>query len=359
MLNKAPPLPISDPTATPLSSTEIATFKAMFEGVPWTDTTQTAAQFINATLGDSNGTIKNAQQALAASPTDSNKNALLQAVATLLSTEFIALANDTAVQTTVGNGLNISSDLVPVLLQYAMMTTPAITVETPLKTILEANFVLAPAPSPVPDDQARALRLIQVMNKFILAIGLSSDVVQWMLINNAQLGWLRLDQLRYQADVPAVLYGSWIALQYIFNLIQNYPPVQNPVDPTTPFSVTGMFDLVLSSTVTATGVVNYFAQLTGLDETVLTDLATLFGYSSNLAGFQIGANYQLLQVGANLCRQLGISVGQAQSVIAPSLTADDATLLRQALKSRYDDSGMSDLLESNPFFLGDLRGVPS
>jgi hypothetical protein len=343
MLSKAPPLPISDPsTATPLSPTDIAAFKAMFEGVPWTDATQTADQFINATLGDHDGTIKNAQHALATAPPNNNdaeKNALLKAVADLLSAEFIALAKDTALQITVGNGLKMSDDLVSVLLQYAMLTTPTITVDTPVKTILEADFVLPPDPSlPVPDDQARALRLIQMMNKFISAMGLSADGVKWMLINNAKLGWMRLDQLRYQDDVPAVQYGYWNALQSIFNLIQKYPPVQNPVDPTAPFSVYGLFDLVLSSTATAAGIAHHFAQLTGLDETALTDLATLFGYNNDLAEFQIGANYQRLQGAADLLRQLAISVAQAQSVIAPNLTPDDATLLRQALKARYDDS---------------------
>lgn len=318
-----------------LSGTDIATFKAMFEGVPWSDTTQTAAAFISAKLQDPNGTVRAAQAALAAAPTDSKKNGLLQAVAQLLSQQFLAFAKDTILQDALKNSLKLADDSVPVLLQYAQLTTPTITIDTPLRVILGGSIALPP--DPVSDAAVRALKLLQMMSKFISATGLTTQGVQWMLINNASLGWMRLDKLKYQDDVANVPFQSWRDLQDVMYLIRTYPNVINPVDPTNPFTVYGLFDLTLLTGSTVPAILDYYSQLTGLDKSLLTGLATYFSFNS-VATFQKGAIYRQLENALVLLRTLGLSVIEAQSISTPRLTADSANLMRQALKARYDES---------------------
>jgi hypothetical protein len=145
-LNKGPVVDLMSKLPS-LSTSDIATFKAMLEGVPWSDTTMTTGNFIDAKLGDLKGDVKAAQAALATAPAnnnDSQRKALLKAVADLLSAYFLALAMDDILTATVKTELGLSSDLVPVLLQYATLKIPALPTETSLKDVLEANFPQSP-----------------------------------------------------------------------------------------------------------------------------------------------------------------------------------------------------------------------
>src|SRR5262249_8756026 len=133
--------------------------------------------------------IVTAQQALAAAPTNNNeveRKALIKEFADSLATYFIRLAKDDLLNSTVQNALSVPENLVPVLLQNVVLTTPAITSPKPLNEILEETFV--PLPDPDTDNKSRALNLVQVLNEFVATLKISPDRVKWMLANNAALG---------------------------------------------------------------------------------------------------------------------------------------------------------------------------
>jgi len=268
-----------------LTPDDIATYKAMVSGTPWSDTTTTTAEFIDNTLKGlvpDATQIKVAQIALASVPlNNSNENerkALIEALAYALVAYFLSLAKDDFLTNTIETELKISDDLAPVLLQYAMMTTPAIASDITLKTILEEDF--APLPDPDTDNKTRALQLVQVLNGFVSTLNMPADRIKWMLLNNAALGVMQLDSLKYRDDstLPAVDIKACFALQDILYLVNTYRAVANPVDLTQPLTVYGMFGLVLSPSASVGSRLHYYAQLTGLDEVVLNDLSTLFAY---------------------------------------------------------------------------------
>jgi hypothetical protein len=213
-----------------------------------------------------------------------------------------------------------------------------------LQDILMADF---PGPPLSPDsDQFRAVRLLYELNNFAATLKVSADRVQWMLTNNTQLGWLDLKQLKYQVNpsIPVITFDTWSAFQDVMYLIKNYPDVVNPIDPATPLTVYGIFDLYLSGSASESDILTYFATLTGLDATVVADLVVLFGYNHD--SYKIAGTFRQLEECAVLLRILGVSVSVGKTLIKATLELDDATTLCQVLKAHYSDDNWLGVLKT-------------
>ncbi|KAH8745247.1 hypothetical protein BGZ57DRAFT_975557 [Hyaloscypha finlandica] len=333
-----------------LSPSDIATYKSILVGYPWSDASKTAAEFIDSTLGGvvaSVTNIKVAQASLSTAPSDNNeaeRKLLLNLLANELSANFYQLAKSDFLLDTAKSTFKLGDDNAPILLKFAKLKTAHASAPTFLMEILTADF--SPPSPPTDSDQSRALRLLYKMNNFIGTLSIPADRVKWMLTNNEKLGWMELDHLKYQDDsaLPVVKFETWSALQDAIYLIQSFPDVTNEEEPASPFSTYTLFDIVLSGSASQKSILHYFASLTGLDENVMTDLAVLFNYS--ISAYKNAATFRQLERCTTILRTLGLSVANGKTLLKSTLDLQDASLMRQALKARYSDDDWLGVLKS-------------
>ena len=60
------------------------------------------------------------------------------------------------------------------------------------------------------------------------------------------MGWLELDNLMYQSDVPAVDFSKWFKFQQALQLMSSYGTVQNPNIPGATLSWTDVWNQLLN-----------------------------------------------------------------------------------------------------------------
>jgi len=333
-------------------------FAALLQG-NWTDPSLTADAYIDAMLGGildaaTLTNLKNLQDALAAAlPVDVEKDRkdLIQAVLDALSTYFFQANQQNALQQTMMSAFKTGDELTRVLLRSARLkasTGPGkgkslldlLTGGVPVDTTNTPPAPPAITPAAFPDLYG-AVRLFGKMVPFINPLSLTTDVVEWLLLHAHDLGWLELDAVPYDATTTAaaVDFGPWETFQDAINLMQEFPPVNNPDDLGHPLSVTMLFDRVLDPSSSAGDSLSLLARLAGWDPTVVTALDTYFGLSTpNLDAYKLPATYQQLEKAVVLLRKLGLDLTTGLSLVNPKLTYANAKTLRLALKVRYDDA---------------------
>ena len=286
-----------------------------------------------------------AQVTSATAQVELRRNALIRSVADALSAYLYAAGKTEQLEAAVVKTFKLAEEAAPVVLGLARLKQPLAAGTRTLLDLLTDDALVdtlntppaPPAITPVAfDDQYRALRMLHLLAGFLAMLKLPVERVDWMLRNNAALGWLELDNLTYQAGIAAVTFDSWERLQETLHFMAAYPPVDNPSDPAKPFTVHGLFDLVLAPGTALADVRVYLARLTGWDATVVTDLNVRFGLS--LADYRLPPTYTRLEAAVTLLRRLGLGVASAVGVSKPKLTAADAALMRGALKARYEES---------------------
>jgi Tc toxin complex TcA C-terminal TcB-binding domain/ABC toxin N-terminal region/Neuraminidase-like domain len=187
--------------------------------------------------------------------------------------------------------------------------------------------------------QYGAVRLLNQAALFSASLSLTSDTVAWLLANAAALGWLRLDGLPYQTGGAAIALTAWDQLVDALAFIGRYPPAANPADANAPFTIQSVFALAAAPGTTLGALLDRLAAVTGWDRQALTDLDSLFKYSTpDLSAYRSIGTYLALEKVTVPLRIMGVTVGAAQTFIGPQLNSDDAAALRQALKARYDVS---------------------
>jgi hypothetical protein len=327
----------------------------------WQDPVLTPAAYIDQQLSAFVDTapIKAAQAALggAAPPKEVERNALIQSIADALSAYFYGAAKEGLLTAAVVKSLKLAEDVAMAVLRQGRLQQPAAAGKRTLLDLLTDDALIdrvgtppvPPAIVPVGfDNQFRALRLLHTVSLLLGNLQLAADRVAWMLANNAALGWLQLDDLMYQAGIAPVPFAAWAQLQDALYLVKTYPPVDNPSAAANPFTFYGLLDLVLAPGTAAGDLLAYLATLAGWDAGVLTALDARFGLSSvNLAPYRLPATYLRLEAAVTLLRRLGLETASGVSLIKPKLAAADAALMRQALKSRYEE----------PDWLGVLQNV--
>ena len=315
------------------------------------DPVLTPAQYIDQKLAAFVDTtsIKAAQATVAAAapPKTAERNALIKAVLDAVSTYLYASGKEELLTTAVlgaSRTFKLAEDLAPDVLRLARLKQPPAVGNRTLLDLLTDDALIdtvntpptPPAITPAAfDNQYRALRMLTVMAAFVGTLQLPREGVVWLLTNNAALGWLELDNLMYQAGIPPVTFAAWESLQQVLGLIAAYPPVANLPDPDHPFTVYGLFDLVLSGAAVG-DVLAYLATLAGWDAAVLTDLNAQFNFA--LVDYRAPATYLRLGKAVPLLRRLGLSVASGVGVCKAILAEADALLMRGALKARYQDT---------------------
>jgi hypothetical protein len=345
---------------------ELSAFEAVLEGTSPL-TVPAAAALIDQKLGGVTDTtpVKAAQAALAtlgAGATEAQReaarNALLQTVLDGVAAHLYAAARDALLPPTVAAAFRLPEDAAGVLLRAGRLRHPAALGAPTLRAVLAstdlaaaANTVADPpaAPPAALDTQLRALRLLHKTAQLAGTLGAGPAELEWLLANAGNLGWLRPDELRYQADpaVPAASLAAWEALRDGLALRRAWPPVPDPADARAPLTFFTLLDRVLAGE-PAAAVTGHLARLAGWDPAVVTDLHTRFGLgASALAAYRDPATYRRLEAAVSLLRRLGLSVAEGVGVSAPSPGAGDAARMRAALRARHAESE----------WLGVLRGV--
>lgn len=320
----------------------------------WRDTAQTPAAFLAEKLGEffepgTVGAIKAKQAELAAPGGDleTKRKSFIETVLGALAAYFFRRAKVTILTRVMMETVQTGEEITSVLLRGARLKEPAAAGNPALLELLISNDLIdtvntTPAPPAVTPAsfgyQYAAVRLYHKTAPFTAALPLRGDEVEWMLRHSAGLGWLELDRLPYDSEVPVAGFDQWETLQDAITLLKAYPPIVNPDDLSKPVSFYMLLELVMEQTAALTDVLNLLARLTGWDETVLHDLDTYFGLSTpDLSGYWLPATYFKLDKTVTLLRRLGVSTATALAWIKSKLTLEDARALRSALKARYED----------------------
>lgn len=305
--------------------------------------TSTASTFLDELLGSSIDTtpIKAWQAMLAATPSsppgpfEAARLALVQALLDALAQYFHDSARESAIEQVVGEGLRLDPDLAHILVEnagVAAKTIGEVLGDDGLIDTVHSPPQLPAITKPAFPDAFAAVRLLRHVGLFAAAMHFDKEDVAWLLAHAPALGWLELDQLPYESGLAAVPYVAWSELWDAVSLWRRYPDVENPVDAAAPFTLRSVFELALGGA-TTTEILDRLALVTGWDPQVLTDLEARFSlaYTDPAALLQLEAAVVPL-------RRLGLSVADGVTLIKPQLIAADAALLRQALKTRYDES---------------------
>ena len=344
-------------------ASNLSLFQSIIDNT-WQSTTVTPTQFLSQTLSKyvDTGPIDNAQASLATAfsstpPTSADtisglQNSFIEVVMAEVSTYLYQQAKNAVLVSTMTTQFGLSQTLVQTILMYAAIPPGLSNTNPSLNSILTNDVLITPSSSPpviAPggafSTQYQAVRLLQILGGFTSAMGISTSNVEWMLQNNAALGWVQLDSLPYDTGMTAVSFRSWEQLQTFQSLSSSFPAVNNPLDPQNPYTVNGLFDLTLQTGSTVTNVITYLVQLTGWDTTTVTDLCTnLFNFQ--LSDFQLPATYLRLEPAVTLLRRIGADLSQAQQLIGPDLSSTETLLMRQLLKARYSDSDWLGVLKT-------------
>jgi hypothetical protein len=341
--------------------TSLSRFETILDDT-FSDPALTAADFIAQTLGPrfDVSAILSAQAALAAAaaPKEAERNALIEAVLAALATFFLAQTQQTLLLTAVQQRFKLDETLAATLLT-AQLKAPAAAGSQTLAALLTSDALIDPTNTPAAPPvispatfphQYQALRLLHKMTLFVRSARLQPTEVAWLLAHSAELGWLELDRLPY--DVVAdtgdkVSFEQWLQLQDALALLRAYPPVGNPADPDHPLSFPALLELALEPSASRADVLTQLAALTGWDAAALDALDQRFGFSAaDLLAYRQPETYRRLETAATLLRRLNLDLDAAVALIKPTLTADDAQTMRQALKARYAESEWLEALQS-------------
>ncbi|NLR82361.1 neuraminidase-like domain-containing protein [Chitinophaga eiseniae] len=283
---------------------------------------------------------------LAMTPGDPNipiaQNALIQSFSTPISLYLFRAAKQTALYNAVQNTFGVTDVVTQVLLQYASLKFPGpakVLGEVLTEDVLIDQVNTPPVPPVITpggfEKQYRATRLLKLMVSYFNKIGIQAQDLQWFLQNNAAMGWLELDTLRYQGDVPAADFDKWVKWQTALQLMQNDGTVQSPADPNVVLSWTDVWGQVASGAAQL-DIIHTLTLFTGWDINDVNDLVTWYGYIYP-ADFKLPATWQRLGAATAALRLLGVPMVTAAQFIKPVLTNVEANLITQTLRNKYDD----------------------
>ena len=274
---------------------------------------------------------------------DTAKNDLIQSLSTSVFAYLFNQSKKTALYAAVEATFGLTDVVTQVLLNYGFLKLPTPPVLL-LNLITDDSLIdkvntpaVLPTITPVAfDKQYRSVRLLNLIISYLNKISIQAKDLQWFLENSNTMGWLELDTLRYQADVPAADFGKWMKLQQALLLMQSYGNVQSPADSTLILSWTDVWNMV-ATVATQADTFNLLALFTGWDAADISDLNTYYSFNYP-ASYKDPATYLQLDKATTALRLLGVPVSIASQFIKPILTSVEAGLVMQALRNKYQEN---------------------
>lgn len=334
----------------------------------WTDPSFTAAQLtaaqtlLSSTLGVYFGAtitatlvtdLSNLQAATGAAVTTA-QNQLISDLSTNTSQYLFTSDSNAALYAAVASQFGTSDVVTQVILNYAALNYPPpgggnpptlLSVLTSATLIDEVNN--PPQPPAITaaafPQQYGAMQLLNMIVGYYNKINPSAADLQWLLQNCTTMGWLALDRLPYEATAPLPSFSSWQSLQQALQLMQQFPPVTNPTDPSTTIEWTDVWDVVITTPLAGMAALQtILVQFTGWDPVDTAALITYFGYAypptpAGITGssFTQPQTYLSLSQTTGYLSLLGMQLSDFEQIIQPQLTAAQAGLLLQTLRAKY------------------------
>ena len=295
--------------------------------------------------------IKAAIDTLAAAPgpdISTEQLALVKVFLDSIAAFQLATGKQTILETMLVTTFKADPELVKVVLTYARLKQPApgtsllaailstdTLIDTDITHVVPVLPVITPAAFP---DQYRALKLSHKLFPLINAFNLESQQVAWFFQNNNALGWFEWDSIPYEAGQVPINYTSYIAFATFIDLLNQLSPVPNPADAEQPISFFTIAAMLLpASGATRDQFLEAFSLLTGYDKEEVDAIDAFLFPVFDLNQYKDAETWTTVIDLAEQLRKLGITVAQVQDYIKPVLTSAEATLLRTALKARYDE----------------------
>ncbi len=273
--------------------------------------------------------------------------ALLQAIMDSLSMFRFTQAKTVLLTAQISAAFKADVELTQAVLAHALLKQP-LPGTTAVQDILLGNGLIDTA-NPVPAPPAitavtfpqhyRALRLLHKLLPLAASYQLDPSLVEWLLVNVHDLGWLELDAIPYESGQTEASYQAYADLAGALELADTLTPVDNPADATNPITLWSVLEMTLpGSAATRAQFLEKLAILTGHDVDSLDAIDAHFFPLFSLANYRPIANWLRMLRSAEYLRMLASPLADMVDFIKPGLTATEVGKLRTALKSRYDET---------------------
>ncbi len=314
-----------------------------------------AATYIDDHIADFFDTtsVKTAQAAIAPD-LEAEQKVFIQTITAAISDYLFTLEKKTAITQLLSEAYGTDTTLTDHVISLSKLGQPAPAAGTLLDILTDTSLIDTAAIDTLPaidegayPDQYRALRLTHKLLPLWAAFALEEEALLWWLQIGAVPNWLLLETIPYQNGQNPVAYDTWESFILLMDLSKKYGPVENPADPTAPFTFRSVLDLLDPTVATANS--DWFdalSVLTAYDRAQLEALDAHFGWSApNLNSYTDPKVWMQMEQCMELLLKMNITVADAIQFIKPQLTATDTAALRVALKSSYTDSLWLDTLK--------------
>jgi hypothetical protein len=281
---------------------------------------------------------------------------LVKAFLNSISVFELETGKQSILETNLSTSFKADLELVKVVLKYAELKQP-LPGSGLLFVILESDALIDtdithivpvwPAITKIAfGNQFAALKLVYKLLPLINAFSLGNDQVEWFFKNNHDLGWFEWDSIPYDGGQTAIAYNTFINFAGIVQFEKQLTPVIDPSDPENPISLFTLAAMLIpGSPATRNQFIGMLALLTGYDKDDVDAIdATLFP-AFDFNNYLDAKNWVRLISCAENLRKLGSDITQVTQYIKPVLLPGDVSLLRTALKSRYDEDTWLDTLK--------------
>ena len=302
--------------------------------------------------------IKTAIDTLAAVPASGDisaeSKALVKAIMDALAAYNFLAAKTELLYKQIASTFKTNTDMTAAVLPHAKLKQSPPGTEI-LAGLLRSNSLIdmvnaTPVPPAISEatfgKQYDALRLLHKLLPLIDSYELEPADVAWFLDHNNALGWFAWDGIPYKSGQPEASFAAYADFAILMQWFKELSPVDNPADVDAPITFLSLLDMILpGSTATRDQFLERLSLLTGHEKDSLDQIDAYLFPTFALTNYHLISAWQTLLSCADYVRKLATTINGVKEFIKPVLTADDATLLRLSLKSRYDETTWLDTLK--------------
>ncbi|HET7818178.1 MAG TPA: neuraminidase-like domain-containing protein, partial [Bacteroidia bacterium] len=249
---------------------------------------------------------------------------------------------------TISTSFKADLELIKVVFKYAELKQPApgkgllsnlLQTDALIDTNTTHVIPVLPAVTKIAfSNQYAALMLLQKLLPLINTFKLSTDQAEWTFANNKSLGWFEWDSIPYDAGQLPIDYSKYIAFAGMIDLAKQFTPVVDPTDAENQISFFSIASMLLpGSTATRAEFIEAFSLLTGYEKNSIDDIDAYLFSVFNFNNYKDVKTWIRVMNCAESLRTLGADISQVVEYIKPILLTNDVSLLRTALKARYDE----------------------